>query len=366
MANIIAEIINIIKGQPDWHIPINANFAALKAAIEGAMASGNYDPQGYGLDIFSMLAPGRYQFEATGTATITATSPAGVTAQLSATNLDTGSFAMGKDYYIFVSVDGGVASYKISLNKNFATGQLVGGFHYGKNRKTNAKLQPVNSTGTERGSGWESNVFDGIVPRSVWTLSHRPKCDPAGMVYLASGVWVDIYQSSAGGDGLVSVHGGTPLTGTEGHTWYSLNELALTSNKRFLSLSEWCQMALGSPQGNDANNTNAWSATTNTAKTTTGNVALAVSSIGCRDAAGNVWEWLDEIIHDPTGATGAWHNVMPGYGQMYMYNATGIHALVAGGYWNDGVHAGARALNSPNYPWNAHVSIGARCACDSL
>ncbi len=41
-----------------------------------------------------------------------------------------------------------------------------------------------------------------------------------------------------------------------------------------------------------------------------------------------------------------------------------MYALIAGGNWNNGVHAGARALNSNNYPWNANVNIGARCACD--
>ena len=34
------------------------------------------------------------------------------------------------------------------------------------------------------------------VPRSVWTLGHRPKCSPEGMVYLGGGTWVDIYPVS--------------------------------------------------------------------------------------------------------------------------------------------------------------------------
>ena len=363
----MADITTIQKGQPDWHIPINENFAALNEQSLGAMTGTTYDPQGYGLDIFSLLAPRHYKLEASGDAAITATSPAGATAEITAANLDTGSFAAGKDYYIFVSVDAGVSSYAVSLDKNFATGRLIGGFHYGKNRRVNAVLAPINSTGTAMGSGWESNVYDGIVPRSVWHLAHRPKCDPEGMTYLSSGVWVDIYIASDDGAGsLASKFDAMPLTGTEGYNWYTFNELAITKGKRLLTYAEWCQAALGSPQGLDASNANAWSATTNTARQKTGFVANAVSSLGCRDAAGNVWEWLDEFIHDPTGATGAYHNPMPGYGQMYMYNATGLHALLAGGNWNNGVRCGARAVNTPYYPWDAAASIGVRCACDSL
>lgn len=39
-------------------------------------------------------------------------------------------------------------------------------------------------------------------------------------------------------------------------------------------------------------------------------------------------------------------------------------ALLGGGNWNNGVQAGARAVNLNNYPWNVNTNIGARCARD--
>jgi hypothetical protein len=38
--------------------------------------------------------------------------------------------------------------------------------------------------------------------------------------------------------------------------------------------------------------------------------------------------------------------------------------MFSGGNWNNGVHAGCRAVNVNNCPWNRTVSIGARLACD--
>ena len=337
-------------------------------------------------------------------------------------NLDTGSaFAMGKDYYIYLCDPGNNDDevYRISLNSTYPSGygaansRKIGGFHYGKCRKVDNALNPVNGSDVARGSGWESVVFDGIVPRSVWTLAHRPKCNPEGMVYLANGTWIDIYQSSNdGAGGLASAYNSTPLTGTEGLNWYDFVERALVVGKRLPSYSEWLQMAFGSPGGLDASNTNAWTATTNTAKQKTGYVANAVSSIGCRDAVGNVWEWCDELISNlamtqlaggtfgaydgaragktipaqtaygnghhnnvavtsgfAPGPRGAYDAVSPfpaGYGNIYQYYDYSLVALVAGGSWASGVNAGARTVHLYNYPWHVNTNIGARCACDSL
>ena len=41
-----------------------------------------------------------------------------------------------------------------------------------------------------------------------------------------------------------------------------------------------------------------------------------------------------------------------------------LAALIAGGNWNNGAYAGARAVNCNNYPWNVNTNIGARGACD--
>jgi hypothetical protein len=326
---------------------------------------------------------------------------------INASNLDTGSFTVGKDYYLYLCDPGNNNDeiYKISLNSTYPSGytavnsRKIGGFHYGKCRSVNSSLQPINSSGTVNGTGWESNVFDGIVPRSVWTLGHRPKCSPEGMVYLSNNVWVDIYESSDdGANGLISAYNAIPMTGTEGMHWYTFNERALKSGKRLLSYSEWCAAAYGSPQGNNADNVNAWSATTNTGRNSTGQVANAVSSIGCRDCVGNVWEWLDELItnaekliitgsgtfssydgsrssqayssgngHGTTGQWG-WDTISPfgGNGNIWEYSDYSLIVLLSGGSWRSGANAGSRSVNLFYCPWDVDTNNGVRLACDSL
>ena len=344
-------------------------------------------------NIGDLVAPSAEYLTATGLTELTVTAGCVITVGsagvfktdatvLSTGNLDAGSaFTVGKDYYVYICDPGSEdldEVYKISLNSTYPDGydaetsRKIGGFHYGRVRQVSSKLIPINTAGAEKGSGWESNVASGIVPRSVWTLKHRPKCSPEGMVYAGGGLWVDIYLASSNGvGGVKSAYNATPLTGTEGHNSYDFIDLGLKSGKRLLSYSEWQQAAYGSPQGADGNNTNAWAATTNTARTTTGNVVNAVSAIGCVDCVGNVWEWLDELSYryDATSGTVSWtwKDVLgDGNGQAYTQGTYGLVRLLAGGSWLNGVYAGCRAVHCYLYPWHVHTSIGARFGCDSL
>lgn len=194
---------------------------------------------------------------------------------LTAANLDAGSaFAAGKDYYVYICdsrIDSADEKYVISLNSTYPTGwnatnsRKIGGFHYGRCRKVDSNLQPLNGSSVIFGTGWESAVSNGIVPRSVWTLGHRPKCSPEGMVYLGGGTWVDIYlNSDDGAKGLKSEYGCAPMTGTESMNWYNFVERLAKSGKRLPNYAEFCAYAFGSPAGLDNANTNAWSATSNT------------------------------------------------------------------------------------------------------
>ncbi len=324
----------------------------------------------------------------------------GGTTRIGAEDLDVGSsFYVGKDYTVY-KTDGG---FFISLDGNVAHAQKIGGFHYGTCRRVDEKLRPVNLAGEVRGEGWESNVYNGILPRSVWYKGHRPACDPKGMVYLGNGTWVDIYQSSDDGDGgLLSAYNQLPLTGTEGLNWYGFVERALVVGKRLLTYQEFCQMAFGSPGGLDDSNENAWTAKTNSGRQKTGYVANAVSSIGCRDAVGNVWEWLDEFItraeHSKINGSGtfpsndgrragktytsgnghyhatndgvwAFDTFSPfsdGYGNIWEYNDYSLIAMFCGGHWNDGANSGARAAALHRQPWFVYSYGGSRCACNSL
>jgi len=129
---------------------------------------------------------------------------------LSAANLDLGSFVIGNDYYIYLCDPGSLQDgvIRISLNSTFPNGftasnsRKIGGFHFGMCRRVNPQsLVPINAGGVDRGAGWEGNVYLGIIPRSVWTLKHRPNCNPEGMVHLKGTTWVDIYLSSDNGAG---------------------------------------------------------------------------------------------------------------------------------------------------------------------
>ena len=313
---------------------------------------------------------------------------------LNASNLDIGAaFAVGSDYYVYICdsrQDAQDEQYIISLNSTYPSGwnasnsRKIGGFHYGRCRKINDNMQPVNSSGAIFGTGWESAVSNGILPRSVWTLGHRPKCSPEGMVYLGGGTWVDIYlNSDDGAQGLKSEYNCAPMTGTEGMNWYTFTERLMKSGKRMPDYSEFCAYAFGSPQGLDGANTNAWTATTNTGRGTTGSVVNAVSAVGCVDAVGRVWEWLNDLItraehatnaeYHPTAAWG-WDKKSPlrdnatkyDVGNIYQYYAYSLAALIAGGNWLDGVRAGARAVRCDDYPWHVGPHIGVRGACDSM
>lgn len=313
---------------------------------------------------------------------------------LNASNLDVGSaFAVGSDYYVYICdsrIDGEDEKYIISLNSTYPSGwnasnsRKIGGFHYGRCRKVDGNMQPVNGSGVIFGTGWESAVSNGIVPRSVWTLGHRPKCSPEAMVYLGGGTWVDIYlNSDDGANGLKSDYGVAPMTGTEGMNWYTFTERLMKSGKRMPDYSEFVAYAFGSPQGLADANTNAWSATTNTGRGTTGSVVNAVSAVGCVDAVGRVWEWLNDLITRAQHATDAtyhkteawgWDLTSPlrdaatkyDVGNIYQYYHASLAALIAGDCWPDGASAGARAVNCSGCPWYVSTIVGVRGACDSL
>ena len=92
---------------------------------------------------------------------------------LTAANLDAGStFAVGKDYYVYICdsrIDSADEKYVISLNSTYPTGwnatnsRKIGGFHYGRCRKVDSNLQPLNGSSVIFGTGWESAVSNAIL-----------------------------------------------------------------------------------------------------------------------------------------------------------------------------------------------------------
>ena len=326
--------------------------------------------------------------------------------ELTEADLDAGSFEVGVDYYVYLIDDGADGQFAISANTTFPAGhnaddsRKIGGFHYGHIRKvsTDGLWIPVDSEGTKFGSGsvnWKDNVTVGIIPNSVWDLIHRPKASPEGMVEIG-GMWVDIYPSSAaesitlegGTNGLhiasgrlQSKYGQYPVTGTEGLNWYGFGELAARSGKRLLSYSEWIQAAYGNPQGEDGADNYGWTKTANSGRArvgcrvnpstgaydaATGIKPAAISAFNIVDAAGNVYEWLDELLQRD-GETFQWRDLAgSGKGQIYSGSANSPVAMIAGAHWSSGVSAGPRAAHVHNRPWVVSTRSGVRLACDNL
>lgn len=298
---------------------------------------------------------------------------------LSVANLDgASSFEHGADYYIYICDTGNDSQnevYLVSPNSTFPDGdewddtntRKIGGFHFGFVRNTNEYGQEINASGTVRGSGWESNVREDIVPNSVWTTLHRPKCDPTGMAYLGNNIWGDIYNAQDdGGQGLQAVYGGIPITGTEGINWYIANERAARVGKRLPSLAEFLVAAEGNPQGLDGSNANGHTAITNTGRTACGKIKNAISNRNIMGLCDNAWKWIDEFCLDPIADSWTWRSVMPGYGQIHMPSSTALHAILGGGSWGDGERCGSRAMACSNAPRVINTYFGAWCVCDSM
>jgi len=288
--------------------------------------------------------------------------------ELTASDLDAGSFAVGSDYYVYLC-DAGVDQevFKISLNSTYPAGynaqnsRKIGGFHYGYERLTITV----------------ADVRAAIVPNSVWDLIHRPKCTPEGMVYVGGGLWVDIYLAAVneaitfnGGSGYPlltgtakSAYGVTPLTGTEGLSGYNFIELARRSGKRLLTLAEWLQAAHGHPAGDQ------FAGNVSTRGTTGEDVALgSISLANVVDCARKLYQWLADFTIQQASTSWAYQDVMSGMhvGQPYLPNATGLSQILAGGYWSNGAIAGSRYVFLNYCPWNVAPGFGSRFACDSL
>ena len=288
--------------------------------------------------------------------------------------------ALGDDVYLYaVQGDDGraglVASTNITVPGGYtaATSRKIGGFHYGRVRTVAQRYNTAIAPAVQ------------IVPNSVWDLGHRPTCDPTGMVEVVPGrLWVDIYLNSEG-SGVwpenipVSRYGAMPLR-DDVYARTDFHLLARNAGKRLPTVEEFLTYAEGAPQGANGSNDTAWAATTNTGPTTAGGVAKAVSMFNVVDAAGNLYDWLDNHLDVGLGATAAWKadivnvgkDAALARGQVYSYvfgtnNANSSwRCFIGGGDFGGGVIAGARSLYSAANPWNAHGTVGLRCVCDAL
>jgi hypothetical protein len=234
-----------------------------------------------------------------------------------ATALDAGVVEAGKDYCVYACVSAGALVIKVSRNTTFPAGfdanssRKIGGFH-----------TLCLAVGVIAGHTLTGYLAADILPLSIWDLRHRPKSEPAGMVWSeAAGIWVDIYLASGTGVDTVSVNGGTI---SDTRDWLSFVDDFAAVKKQLLDDAEFQIIAAGSNEKTNIAGS-ADPVTTSGHSDTAGR--RMVSNIGCEDCCGVMWQWLRDqsFQSNPDGTTQAasktltaTHAAAPGGNPIYL------------------------------------------------
>ena len=272
--------------------------------------------------------------------------------------LDTGTALQnGKQYYIYLVETGIVNQFdiRISLNASYPSGYdannsyCIGGFH-----TLCVAVTSSNAPALPAGSLWDSHPAIGysagdIIPNSIWCETHRPMCNPAGMVYIdLLDLWVDIYLQSGTGTSTRSAYGAT-ITNSRTpiqHLW----DMQLVG-KRLAQDAEFMIFAEGSNQ-----KTAVQRAAQPNPFTAGGHLDTAgkrmISGYFVEECCGLIWQWLDEV--SPSGGSG-WAN----YGDENTRGASyGMpYILTAGGNWAISSNCGSRSRDSAY----TRSAVGAYC-----
>lgn len=275
--------------------------------------------------------------------------------------LDTGTALQnGKQYYIYLVETGVVNQFdiRVSLNASYPSGfnannsYCIGGFH-----TLCVAVTSSNAPALPAGSLWDSHPAIGysagdIIPNSIWCETHRPMCNPAGMVYIdLLDLWVDIYLQSGTGTSTRSAYGAT-ITNSRTpiqHLW----DMQLVG-KRLAQDAEFMIFAEGSNQ-----KTAVQGAAQPNPFTAGGHLDTAgkrmISGYFVEECCGLIWQWLDEV--SPHGGSG-WAN----YGDENTRGASyGMpYILIAGGTCGDSSNCGSRSRYSNAARSSVAANVGAR------
>jgi hypothetical protein len=282
-------------------------------------------------------------------------------------DIDTGSEAVGTNYYVYACDSGGALVFKISTASTYPSG-----FTAANSRKI----------------GMFHNNPDGdILQYSIQDLDNRPRIGFApGMVKSkALPLWYDIYLASDdGASGAASVNGANYL---DTITWYDCVDRGNKVGKRMLRYDEFMDMAAGTPEEEDMGSEQH---TTGGHSIPDGSTERVISDIGAEDCAGVLRQWgLDQgfrydggdHVHventaasytqnantasaDPAPAWD-WYDLPGAKGSAYRQGTYGITKITFGGHWSHGTDCGSRCASLNDSPWGTVSYIGGRFACES-
>lgn len=243
----------------------------------------------------------------------------------------------GTDFRVFMSKDG---IYTISNSKTYNTDkELIGGFHYG--------LIPDDFVGNKNISKKNAKKICGINAYSIWDQTHRPICNPSGMVYIKkANIWVDIYLCNSDyGEKGTSASSGSILAGNksdgrsipdefENLKYSDFQKIGDDNCKRMPTKSEF-QIAMNGVE----ENVSAEEEDDGTIK----HIDFLTSKYGIEQATGVQWVWSADKYKD--------------------YND---RALILGGARGNTSYSGSRASHWFDHVWGSSWVIGCRFACDNM
>lgn len=306
-------------------------------------------------------------------------------------------------------------AYQLSLATEYpgyadtAVSMIIGGFHVGFMRKTtgdfipiklNTLQPPVSETADEWAdytkldgdAAWITNVCIGIVPNTIWDISHRPTCydisrsdrQLGGMGKFGT-VWMDLYKASgsitrAGGDSgplvefqnIKSAYGKIPITNLD---YFTAVSLASAIGKRLPKRSEWLAAAAWTPGNNKTSdyapndNTNlrtGCSIDSNGEYSENGDYKYAISAYNICNCVGFLGEIVDCTNYADAGA-GAWawasNNGSTYFGESYLPNGIETAVVMGGDY--ETLTPGPRTADV-HFETAAHnPKLSVRFCCDS-
>jgi hypothetical protein len=200
-----------------------------------------------------------------------------------ATDLDTGAIANGKDYYVYACNDGGTLDWKESLASTYPAG-----FNANTSRKMAGFHTLCANVGTIAGHTLTGYIANDILPASIWDLRHRAiNGNNEGLVYDSKiHKWAMIYLASGTGVDTTSAYLGTI---SDTRNWMDFVDDGHAIGMRLPTDHEFQSLAYNSNE--ETNILGSADPGTTGGHSDTASRRM-ISDIGCEDCAGVMYQWL--------------------------------------------------------------------------